>query len=72
MAAQSGGRKSAKLTINPHNQNLDTVQHIVAHILNLAGCGHCGRLAALEIDFLGDPPPDLSKQGVISVQTEGF
>ncbi len=59
------------LSINPHNQNLDTVQRLVANILGRAGCDKCGRLAFLDLHFLGDPGPDLSKMGVISIETQG-
>jgi hypothetical protein len=40
--------------------------------LGVAGCDHCGRIAVFKVDFVSDPPPDLSKSGVISLQTEGF
>jgi hypothetical protein len=72
MATGPRGGKSASLSINPKNQNLESVHRIVAHILGLAGCDHCGRIAFLNVEFLGDPPPDLAKEGVISVATEGF
>jgi hypothetical protein len=62
--------KSATLTINPQNQNLESV--LLAHVLGLAGCPRCGRIALLKVDFLGDPPPDLSKEGVISAGLTGF
>jgi hypothetical protein len=71
MATAAGG-KSATATINPHNQNLETVHRIVGGILGRAGCEMCGRLALLRVDFLGDPGPDLAKGGVISLHTEGF
>src|SRR5215475_11515621 len=61
MATASHSGKSATVSINPHNQNLDSVHRIVAHILDMAGCRGCGRLALLRIDFLGDPPPELGK-----------
>ncbi len=64
--------KSAKLTLSTHQQNLETVNSIVAHILNLAGCRACGRLLNLEFQFVGDPAPDLAKVGAVSVHTEGF
>lgn len=72
MATVSHSGKSATVSINPHNQNLESVNRIVAQILGMAGCSHCGRLALLRLDFLGDPPPDLGKENVISVQTQGF
>ena len=68
--APKGGKVS--LTLNPHNQNLDTVHRIVASILGRAGCPQCGRIALLDVQFLGDPGPDLSKEGIISMHAEGF
>jgi hypothetical protein len=70
--ATTTGAKSATITFNPQNQNLDTVHKIVASIIGKTGCTTCGRLLNLQIQFQGDPGPDLAKQGVISVQTEGF
>jgi hypothetical protein len=64
--------KSATATLSPHNQNLDAVHRLIGNILGRAGCEKCGRLALLRVDFLGDPGPDLTKQGVISLQVEGF
>ncbi|MBZ5632060.1 MAG: hypothetical protein LAO55_02935 [Acidobacteriia bacterium] len=64
--------KSATATLSGQNQNIETVHHIVASILGRAGCDKCGRLALLRVEFLGDPGPDLQKQGVISLHTEGF
>jgi hypothetical protein len=63
--------KSATLTLNPGNQNLDSIQRLVAQVLGKAGCDHCGRIAVLKVDFLGDPPIEMGK-GVISFQTVGF
>jgi len=54
------------LSINPHNQNIDTVQRLVANILKRADCERCGRLAFLDAKFLGDPGPEFAKDGVIS------
>jgi hypothetical protein len=67
----SGNAKSATLTFNPHNQNLDQIKKVVESVLGRAGCGTCGRIAFLKVDFLGDPA-DLKNQGVISAITEGF
>ena len=72
MSATLQARKSATVTINPHQQNVESVHRIVDHILNLAGCGKCGRLAILNVDFLSDPPPELGKEGVISLEKQGF
>lgn len=68
----STGNNASRVTvsINPHNQNLDTVHQIVAEILNKVGCTRCGRLAFLDVRTLGDPGPELGKLGVISVNTE--
>jgi hypothetical protein len=64
--------KSAKITLNPSNQNLDAINRIVANIIGKSGCNTCGRLINMEFQFQGDPAPDLAKEGIISVQTEGF
>ena len=64
--------KTAKLTFNPHNQNLDTIHKVVASIIGKAGCLKCGRLLNIDFQFLVDPGPDFSHEGVVSVQTEGF
>jgi hypothetical protein len=64
--------KSAKLTLNPHNQNIEAINRIVASIIGKSGCHTCGRLINLEFQFQGDPAPDLAKEGILSVQTEGF
>jgi hypothetical protein len=64
--------KSATLTINPQHQTLDNVQRLVAQIVGRAGCDHCGRIAVLKVDFLGDPPPEFARDGAISIHTVGF
>jgi hypothetical protein len=64
--------KTAKVTFAPQNQNLETVNALVANILNKAGCRMCGRLLNLDFQFQGDPAPDLAKLGAIDVQTVGF
>ena len=68
----SGIGKSATATLTGHNQNIEVVHQVVANILKRAGCDKCGRLALLRVDFLGDPGPELVKQGVVSLHTEGF
>jgi hypothetical protein len=65
----SSGR-TAKVTFTAHNQNLETIHAVVAAIVSQTPCTHCGRLINLAFEFQGDPPPDLAKQGVVSVQTE--
>ncbi len=62
---------SANLSFNPQHQTADQIQKVVANILNMAGCGHCGRLAALKVDFVVDPPDaQLKDAGVISVNIQ--
>jgi hypothetical protein len=70
--AASVGVKSAKVTINPHNQTMESVNALVAGIIGKSGCRTCGRLINLDFRFQGDPDPDSAKAGVISVETEGF
>jgi len=64
--------KSAAFSFNPQHQNIEMLNRVVASILGRAGCGTCGRIAYLAVQFVGDPGPDLVKDGVISVHTEGF
>jgi len=64
--------KSARVSLNPQHQNIETINKIVTNILGRAGCLTCGRIAFLDLHFQGDPGPDLAKEGVISIQTEGF
>ena len=65
-------RKYIGLTMNPHNQKLESVHRIVATALGLAGCSGCGRISKFEIVFVGDPPPDLANQGVTSFEQHGL
>jgi hypothetical protein len=55
------------LSVSPKKQNLETVNKIVALVLNRAGCDNCGRLAYFDFRFLGDPDPDFERLGGISV-----
>jgi hypothetical protein len=70
MATVNG--KSATISFNPQHQNVETLNRLVANILGRAGCGTCGRIAYLDLHFVGDPGPELAKDGVISVHTQGF
>jgi hypothetical protein len=64
--------KSATVTLAPQHQNVEAINRIVATVLGRSGCPHCGRLINLAFQFQGDPEPDLAKQGVVSIHTEGF
>jgi len=66
------GVKTASLTLAAQNQNIETVQRIVAGIIGKSGCNTCGRMIKLDMVFGGDPDPELAKSGVVSIQTEGF
>jgi len=70
MNGKSG--KSVTAALSPQKQNIESLNRVVGHILGMAGCDHCGRIALLKIDLIGDPPPDLAKDGVISLQQQGF
>lgn len=72
MATNPIPAKSAKITLAPQNQTLDMVNALVANIIGKSGCRTCGRLINMTLQFQGDPAPDLAKEGVISIQTEGF
>jgi hypothetical protein len=58
--------RSATAVLSTHQQTADTVTHLVRTILGRAGCGMCGRLALLRLDFISDPPPEVAKAGVTS------
>ncbi len=66
------GVKSAKVTLNPEHQTIESINLLVTGILGKAGCRMCGRLINLAFEFQGDPDPDSAKAGVISMETEGF
>jgi hypothetical protein len=58
--------RSITIQLNTHNQNIEALHRLVARVGGLAGCDHCGRMALLRIDLLGDPPPDMAKEGAVS------
>jgi hypothetical protein len=64
--------KYASATLNPKDQNRETIERIVRGILGHGGCPMCGRIAVLRVDFLSDPPPDLAKENVVSFETQGL
>ncbi|HEV2201111.1 MAG TPA: hypothetical protein VGR73_14935 [Bryobacteraceae bacterium] len=68
----STGAKSAKVTLTPHNQSLEAITKVVAGIIGKSGCRTCGRLINLDFQFQGDPGPELTQEGVVSMHTEGF
>ena len=68
----STGAKTAKVTLSPHNQTIESVSALVAGIIGKSGCRTCGRLINLNFAFQGDPEPDFAKSGAIAVETEGF
>jgi hypothetical protein len=46
------------------------INKLVAQALGRAGCEGCGRIAYIDLGFLGDPGPDMEKLGAISVDVE--
>lgn len=52
---------------SPKKQNLDIINRLVALTVGRAGCDGCGRIAYIDVHFLGDPDPDMEKLGAISV-----
>jgi hypothetical protein len=67
----TGSAKSARIAFDTSNQKVESVQRVVAYILGKSGCNTCGRLINLNMEFQGDPAPDIG-QGVLSLHTEGF
>ena len=51
----------------PKKQTLDTINRLVALAAGRGGCDGCGRIAYIDLGFLGDPEPDMEKLGAISV-----
>ena len=58
------------VTVNPQRQTIDQVNRLVKLALGRAGCDGCGRIAYLDLGFLGDPGPDFNKFGAISVDVQ--
>jgi len=52
---------------SPRKQTGDTIDKLVKQVLGRAGCEGCGRIAYIDVHFLGDPDPDMEKLGAISV-----
>ncbi|MBV8454870.1 MAG: hypothetical protein JOZ29_21760 [Deltaproteobacteria bacterium] len=72
MAEQRQGLKSASATMNPKDQNIEMIHRVVGGILGRGGCPTCGRIAVLHVEFVSDPPPELTKENVVSFATQGF
>ncbi len=61
---------SVSVSLNPSSpkkQTADTINKLMAQVLGRAGCDGCGRIAYIDVHFLGDPDPDMEKFGAISV-----
>ena len=63
------------LSVNPQGggggkQDFETVQRMVKFMLGRGGCDGCGRLAYLDLHFHGDPGPDITKIGGISLEIQ--
>jgi len=62
----------ATYTLNAAHTTDKSLQELLAHTLRLAGCGTCGRLSKLHVEFLGDPPTDIEKLGVTDQELVGL
>ena len=61
------------LSVNPQGsgkQDFETVQKMVKFMLGRGGCDGCGRLAYLDLHFHGDPGPDMTNIGGISLEIQ--
>ncbi len=58
------------VSVNPQKQTIEHVNRLVKLALGRAGCDGCGRIAYIDLGFLGDPGPDFSKFGAISVDVQ--
>lgn len=70
MASTSKKVARVSLSVNPNKQDLQTVHKMVELMLGRGGCDACGRLAYLDFHFLGDPGPDLTRVGGISLEIQ--
>jgi hypothetical protein len=64
--------KHATVMLDPRGQTNERVHAIVDEIFKLSGCLTCGRAAVFHVDFISDPQPEFAKNGVTSIQTQGF
>lgn len=64
--------KHATFRLNAAHQSDKSVQELLVHALKLAGCGTCGRLSVLHVEFLGDPGPELTRLGVTDQEIVGM
>lgn len=71
MASNGKAGRFVSATLNPQHQTLESLQKLLAEIAGRGGCDRCGRIAFLHVDFLGDPPDEIAREGVISF-TEGL
>jgi hypothetical protein len=67
MSVAPRGSRTMELLVNPHGQTQEKVNEIIAYVLGVGGCLHCGRLIKLNVEFGVDPAPDAAKAGVIAV-----
>ena len=61
------------VALNPggtKKQTLDSINKLVALAAGRAGCDGCGRIAYIDLHFLGDPDPDVERLGGISVDVQ--
>ncbi len=72
MTLKTHSTKYATATFNPHGQNLDQIQAVIASIAGRGGCPRCGLIAILSVEFQGDPPEVLGKQNVVSYIEQGL
>lgn len=72
MSTPSRHAKHANALLETRGQSSEHVHAAVDEILKLSGCLTCGRLAILRVDFISDPPPDAAKNGIISLEQQGF
>ena len=60
---------SVSVSLDPKTATPKALNEVVAHVLGLAGCPTCGRLALLHFDFVTNPA-DTKIPGVINIQTK--
>ena len=72
-AIRRGAAGRIRVSLDPKGQSLDRINDIVKQLAGIGGCDNCGRLAFIDLGFLGDPVDQrLAGKGVIAIEKIGF
>lgn len=71
MSTPSRHAKHANVLLDTRGQTSERVHAAIDEILKFGGCLHCGQLALFRVDFVSDPPAELAKHGILSLEQLG-